>query len=117
MSAHQVPLPSVPMNIRDMARWAEARGILTHLDGAGQPQSLRAVYDIGNHLVEIVGSYEICRAYMQQLCGTDFAMRHAKTSDGRYLRMDALSTICEEMDESEGESQCIPEQAYIREWF
>ena len=31
-------------------------------------------------------------------------------------RMESLQTICEELDESEGEARCIPDACEVREW-
>jgi len=96
------------MNIRQAARWAERKGILVRTGADGQPDYLYAVYDTGTHKVVTIGSYDKCKAVMPAW--------GQPTADGRWLRMEALETICSEMDESDGEASCIPERADILEW-
>lgn len=96
------------MNIRQAARWAERKGALVRTGYDGQPDYLYAVYDTGNHMVDMIGGYDKCKAAMPPHGQPDKA--------GRWLRMEALETIVCEMDESEGESRCIPERADVLEW-
>ncbi len=37
-------------------------------------------------------------------------------ASGQYLRMDVLESVCQELDESEGEANCIPDLSEQREW-
>ena len=94
------------MNIRQAARWAESKG---------QSQNLYAVYDSGNHMVDVIGGHAKCKAYMVDLCGTNF-YQSAQAADGRWLILECLETVCEEMNESEGEQRCLPEAGEMREW-
>jgi hypothetical protein len=97
------------MNIRQAARWAERKGILYTVNRhTGQPDHLYAVYDTGNHMVDLIGGYDKCKAIMPP---------HSQpTADGRWLRLQCLDEVCQEMDESDGEAACLPDACEVREW-
>lgn len=93
------------MNIRQAARWAQRKGALYRVNRAGQVEHLYAVYDTRNLLVECIGSYDTCDDYRKTLGSQYDSM---PTRDGRYLRMEALDTVVEQLDEADGEARCIP---------
>lgn len=106
------------MNIRQAARWAERQDALVKLGRDGQPDYLCAVYDVGTHLVECIGSHEKCDADMRSKgCAYSLTGCGVIASDGRYLCLETLDTVCQELDESDGEARCIAEAGEMREWL
>jgi hypothetical protein len=98
------------MNIRQAARWAEREDILVREGRDGQPDWLYAVYDTNTNRVTCIGYYEKCSQHMLDAgCKHASCAGHHETTDGRWLRMQSLHCIVQEMDESEGEAM-FPER-------
>ena len=93
------------MNIRQAARWAQRKGALYRVNRAGLIEHLYAVYDTRNLLVECIGSYDKCDDY-RKARGSQYDSM--PTKDGRYLRLQSLDTVVEELDEADGEAHCMP---------
>lgn len=104
------------MNIREAARWAERKDALVRVVN-GEPHYLYAVYDTGNHMVDLVGGYDKCKAYaLSRGCEYVPTASGQHAADGRWLKMVSLEQVCEEMGESEGEARCVPDAWEQREW-
>jgi hypothetical protein len=104
------------MNIRQAARWAERKDALYIHGDFNNPMC--AVWASNTHAVLCIGSYDKCRAYIQQHCACEFIPttgRHFARKDGSdYLRMDSLDDVVQGMDESEAEA-LLPERDYRHE--
>ena len=96
----------ITMNIRQAARWAERKGALYTVNRyTGEPQYLYAVYDTRNNMVECIGAHPKCAAYLHSLGAAHDRMQ---TRDGRWLRLQALDEVAQELDDAEGEQNCLP---------
>lgn len=98
------------MNIRQAARWAERKQALyTPSRFNGEPLYLYAVYDMNNHNVECIGGHDKCSAFLRQAGATTInTMSGVQVGDGRWLRMQALIDVVDELDQSEAEQACAP---------
>ena len=91
------------MTINQAAKWAARK----------QAYGLYAVVDTADNTVHCLGSFDKCLNHMSTQGVKGY---YGQSADGRWLRRYSIDEVMEQIDEEQGEENCIPEPGWIAEW-
>lgn len=85
---------TMPMHIRDAARWADRQGCVYRIQN-GEPDYMAAAVDIDSNTVLVMGF-------------GDKAYAHKRENPTLPIRVYTMDEVLQGMSEEEGEACCVP---------